>query len=353
MPDTRTDLPPAIGQSPAFLELMEAVSRAAALNRPVLVVGERGTGKEALAARLHHLSPRWEGPLVKVNCAALPDTLLDTELFGHEPGAFTGATGRRRGRFEQADGGTLLLDEIATASMQAQEKVLRAVEYGEVTRVGASTTLQVDVRLVAATNVDLPAAAAAGRFRPDLLDRLSFEVITLPPLRAHREDIPMLATHFARAFAAELGWHTFAGFTDAAMQRLAAHDWPGNVRELKNVVERAVFRTGTPEAPVATVEFDPFASPYRPATGGGSETPPAPAVSSAEPASQRHSGAFHEQVAALERRLLNEALAGAGGNRRTAARALELSYDQLRHQLRRHGLGGRRARDGSERRARR
>jgi psp operon transcriptional activator len=169
-----------IGQSSVFLDAVEQAGRAAELNRPVLVIGERGTGKELIAERLHHLSPRWGEPLITMNCAALPETLIEAELFGHEQGAFTGATKARPGRFEDADGGTLFLDELGTLSMAAQERLLRVVEYGEVTRIGASKPLTVDVRIVAATNEDLPAAAEAGRFRPDLLDRLSFEVITLP-----------------------------------------------------------------------------------------------------------------------------------------------------------------------------
>jgi psp operon transcriptional activator len=168
-----------IGSSPAFLDMLEQVSRLASLDRPVLVIGERGSGKEVIAARLHYLSPRWERPLVRVNCAALNEALLESELFGHEAGAYTGATRRRPGRFELADGGTLFLDEIANASPAVQEKLLRVIEYGTFERVGGNETLAVDVRVVAATNIDLPAAAAAGRFRADLLDRLAFDVVTL------------------------------------------------------------------------------------------------------------------------------------------------------------------------------
>jgi psp operon transcriptional activator len=179
--------PSLLGESPAFLAALSHVSRVAPLERPVLVIGERGTGKELIAARLHYLSQRWDRPFVKVNCAALPESLLDSELFGHEAGAFTGATRRQIGRIEQADGGTLFLDEIATASPAVQEKLLRAVEYGEIERVGGRTAT-VDVRVVGATNADLPALAAAGRFRADLLDRLAFDVVTLPPLRARPDD---------------------------------------------------------------------------------------------------------------------------------------------------------------------
>ena len=172
-----------IGQSSAFLDALERASRAAPLNRPILVVGERGTGKELIAERLHRLSSRWGGPLVTMNCAALPETLIEAELFGHEAGSFTGATRAREGRFEEADGGTLFLDELGTLSMGAQERLLRAVEYGEVTRIGSSRPIRVDVRIVGATNENLPQMVEAEKFRADLLDRLCFEVITLPPLR--------------------------------------------------------------------------------------------------------------------------------------------------------------------------
>ena len=216
---------PLIGESGAFLETLERVSRAAELNRPVLVVGERGTGKELIAERLHFLSARWDQPLVKLNCAAISPSLLESELFGHEAGAFTDAGSRRIGRFEQADGGTLFLDELATTSDAVQEKILRIVEYGEFERLGSSKTLSVDVRVVGATNEDLPSLAARGRFRADLLDRLSFDVITLPPLRERREDIVPLAEHFAMRMSRELGRELFAGFSNSAIRQM--HATPG------------------------------------------------------------------------------------------------------------------------------
>jgi psp operon transcriptional activator len=271
-----------IGQSTAFLDAVERASRAAALRRPVLVIGERGTGKELVAERLHRLSPRWGEPLVTLNCAALPETLIEAELFGHEQGAFTGATRARAGRFEEADKGTLFLDELATLSMGAQERLLRAVEYGEVTRIGSSKPVRVDVRIVAATNEDLPALAEAGRFRSDLLDRLSFEVITLPPLRAREGDVHVLAEHFGRRMATELDWEQWPGFSDAALRALEDHPWPGNVRELRNVVERAVYRWDDSTRPVGHVQFDPFDSPWKPVgqarryEGQGASAAPAP-----------------------------------------------------------------------------
>ena len=336
------ELPPLVGQAPAFLDLLEQVSRVAPLDRPVLVIGERGTGKELIAARLHYLSPRWDRPLVKLNAAALPETLLDSELFGHQAGAFTGAIRHRRGRFELADGGSLFLDEIASTSLAVQERLLRVVEYGAFERVGGSATVQVDVRLIGATNVDLPSAAAAGRFRQDLLDRLAFDVLTVPPLRARREDIPLLAEHFGRAMAHDLGWPGFPGFGAEAINALLAHPWPGNVRELKNVVERAVYRAGSPGRRIADVQFDPFASPFRPARA---QAEPARADGSSGPhrddaVDPRADGAmdFRQAVAGFERQLLKDALARHRHNQRATAGALGLTYDQLRNQLRKHGL---------------
>jgi len=329
-----------IGESFAFLDAVERASRAAALNRPVLVIGERGTGKELIAERLHHLSPRWAGSLVTLNCAAMPETLIEAELFGHEAGAFTGATKARVGRFEEADGGTLFLDELATLSSGAQERLLRAVEYGEVTRIGASKAIRVDVRIVAATNEHLPALVDQGRFRADLLDRLSFEVITLPPLRHREGDVPVLADHFARRMAAELDWRQFSGFGAKAMAALVGYDWPGNVRELRNVVERAVYRWDEPDRPIDSIEFDPFASPWRPQGQGAkpaitAEPGPAQTVAVVE---QPEVADLRAACDAYEKQLLEAALKRCRFNQRTTAAALALSYDQLRHALRRHNL---------------
>lgn len=335
MTDT-AELPPLIGTAPSFLELVEQVSRVAPLDRPVLVIGERGTGKELIAARLHYLSGRWQQPLVKVNCAALAETLLETELFGHEAGAFTGAVRRRIGRFELANGGSLFLDEIAEASLTVQEKILRVSEYGEFERVGSSATQRVDVRLIAATNADLPALAESGRFRHDLLDRLAFDVLTVPPLRARKEDIPLLADHFGRAMAVELGWPAFPGFETVALERLLAYSWPGNVRELKNVVQRAVYRSPDPGRPVAEIVFDPFASPYRPAAPSDPRPQPRDEMSPATPPADRLD--FAAAVADFERRLLEQALQDTRFNQREAARRLGLEYHQLRHLLKKHRL---------------
>ncbi|MDO8860817.1 phage shock protein operon transcriptional activator [Haliea sp. E1-2-M8] len=331
-----------IGSSAALAQALEQVSRLAAINRPVLILGARGTGKELAAERLHFLSPRWDAPFIKVNCAALADSLLESELFGHEPGAFTGATRVRQGRFERADGGTLFLDELGTMSLRLQEKLLRLVEYGEFERLGGQQTLQVDVRVVGATNADLQALASAGEFRADLLDRLSFDVIHLPALQQRPEDIPELAHHFAIQMSAELGWELFPGFSDGAMAALQGHPWPGNVRELKNAVERSLHRWAHPRRPVAEVALDPFVSPYA--------EPPAPGPESAAAAQQSETAAlatpgitdFAARMLAIERRLVHQALADHGYHQRRTADALGLSYDQLRGLVRKHRLGRRR-----------
>ncbi len=336
------ELPTPIGQSPAFLDMLEHISQAAPLNRPVLVIGERGTGKELVAGRLALLSPRWSAPLVKLNCAALPDALLDSELFGHEAGSFTGAAKRRPGRFEQADRGTIFLDEIATASAAVQEKLLRVIEYGSFERVGGSETLHVDVRVVAATNVHLPGLVEAGKFRADLLDRLAFDVVSVPPLRARRDDIARLAEHFATRMTAELGRAFFPGFADRAMEALTRHDWPGNVRELRNAVERSVYRMADPEKKLSRIVLDPFASPFSPVAGPAqaavtASSVAAPAVVPAGPAPE---GGFEAATRAYEARLLQAALESCRFNQAEAARQLGLSYYQFRHHLRVHGMLG-------------
>ncbi|MES2291252.1 MAG: phage shock protein operon transcriptional activator [Pseudomonadota bacterium] len=330
-----------VGQSIAFLDAIERASRAASLNRPVLVIGERGTGKELIAERLHRLSPRWAGPLITMNCAALAETLIEAELFGHEAGAFTGATRAREGRFEEADGGTLFLDELATLSAAAQERLLRAVEYGEVTRIGSNIPRRVDVRIVAATNEHLPALVDKGRFRADLLDRLAFEVVTLPPMRARQGDVPVLADFFGRRMAAELEWREWPGFSDEMAAVLEAYHWPGNVRELRNTVERAVYRWERPDVPIGEIDFDPFASPWKPQSVVTAETgavvdksaPPPPAAPTFTGTTS-----FRDAVLSYERDLVADALSRHRYNQRAAAKSLSLSYDQLRHAMKRLGL---------------
>ena len=328
---------PIIGEAPAFLEMLEHVSRAAPLSKPVLVVGERGTGKELIASRLHFLSKRWEQTVVKVNCAALTESILESELFGHEAGAFTGAARTHIGHFERADGGTLILDELATISLRMQEKILRTIEYGEIQRVGGNETLQVDVRIVGSTNADLQALAAEGRFRKDLLDRLAFDVITVPPLRERVEDILPLAHAFAINMASELRWSLFPGFSARASSALLRNKWPGNVRELKYAIERSVYRSPNPDEPIAEIVLDAFDSPYKLAAAPVHK-PGGPLAHRRPPLLPTDLG---QRLADTEVELITAALERARYNQRLAADLLGLSYDQLRGKLRKHGIAGR------------
>jgi psp operon transcriptional activator len=339
----REDPDPIIGQADNFLAALERVSRVAPLVKPVLIIGERGTGKELIASRVHFLSERWQRPFIKFNCAALNEELIESELFGHVAGAFTGAVRSRVGRFELANGGTLFLDEIASMTLRLQEKLLRVVEYGEFEKVGSSEPQRTDVRLVGAANQDLPALARQARFRDDLLDRLSFDVITVPPLRERREDIPLLAQRFGEDMARELKHEYFAGFAPSAAQQMAEYDWPGNVRELRNVVERAVYRQESPKRPIERVEFDPFSSPYRPHTVAvpGQEPRAAPAAAAAPPPAEpalKFPLDFEEAVGQYEVRLIRAALAEARFNQRKAAERLALTYHQFRGLLRKYRL---------------
>lgn len=350
-----------LGESPLILKVLEEVSLVAPLNKPVLIVGERGTGKELIAARLHYLSERWQSVFLKMNCAAISDSLLESELFGHEAGAFTGATKLHPGRFERANGGTLFLDELATTSTLVQEKILRVIEYGEFERLGGHRTMTADVRLVAATNEDLPALAAAGRFRSDLLDRLAFDVITLPPLRERGDDILLLAGQFAVNMSSTLGRDYFAGFSEVARNTLLSHTWPGNIRELKNVVERAVYKTD-PDQPVDRIVLDPFLSPFRPVSRSATRTtnvaPPQSTLAdhgsaSAQPSvqaapidrasppmapQQRFPVDLKEMVQDLETDTIKAALEKARHNQRKAAELLSLTYHQLRGYLKKYQL---------------
>ena len=337
----------ALGRSEAFLAFQERVSRAARTQRPIILIGERGTGKELAAARLHLLSPRWGAPYLTLNCASLSPTLIESELFGHEAGAFTGATRLRKGRFEMADSGSLFLDEVGNIPMHAQEKLLRFVEYGTLERVGSSATLHFDVRLIAATNVDLRAEIESGRFRRDLLDRLSFEVIVLPPLRERGGDIALLTDHFARRMAAALEMPAAPVLTPRAVRQLEDYPWPGNVRELKNVIERMVYRSEG--EPIDDIVFDPFQSPYLPLGGGQGEPPQAPQKPVASsPAGEVASMIdqiellewdampMAEAVREFEIRRLKAALAAHRFNQRKASEALGLTYHQFRGYYRKY-----------------
>jgi psp operon transcriptional activator len=320
-----------IGESPAFLEVLEHVSRVAPLNRPVLVIGERGTGKELIAARIHFLSGRWDYPFIKMNCAALAESLLETELFGHEAGSFTGAAKRRQGRFELANRGSLFLDELSSTSSGVQEKILRVIEYGEFERVGGSETIRTDVRIIGATNDDLPALAEKGKFRADLLDRLAFDVITLPPLRERLGDILTLANHFAVKMAGELGRDLFNGFSEHASRELLDYQWPGNVRELKNVVERAVYTCQDDDKPIVDIIFDPFNSPWRPG-GLGAKNKPEPLSLPDKPYNLKQS------IQDEEVRRIKGAMEQCRFNQKKTAEFLGMTYHQLRGYLRKYDL---------------
>ncbi len=332
MPESYTE---PLGQSNAFLDFQETLSRAAEVDRPILLIGERGTGKELAAAKLHYLSQRWRGPLVALNCAALAPTLLESELFGHEEGAFTGAHQRRTGRFEAATEGSLFLDEIAQIPTEVQEKILRVVEYGSFERVGSSQPVQVDTRIIGATNADLPALARQGRFKLDLLDRLSFDVLFVPPLRRREEDILLLANHFAARMAHELGREALPRFSRSAVAQMESYPWPGNVRELRNVVERAVYRSDGPT--VDELVFDPFVPPFGTGAVDGIEVQvPSPSPSSPAGAPGGPDRSLEEAVRDLEVRMIRESLAEARYNQRQAARALGLTYHQFRGRWRKY-----------------
>jgi len=317
----------ALGQSEVFLEFQERLSRVAPVNRPVLLLGERGTGKELAANRLHYLSKRWQGPFLTLNCSALSSALIESELFGYEKGAFTGATQRRLGRFEAADSGTLFLDEIGNIPMEVQEKILRVVEYNAFERVGSSERIDVDVRIIAATNADLKALAARELFKEDLLDRLSFEVLVVPPLRERGEDILLLANYFAGRMAVELERKEIPQFSPEAVRALEMHPWPGNVRELKNVVERAVYRS--PSMTISEVVFDPFSSPYQ-------NKPPEISIGDAD--TKKDSArtgdlmgrSLKTAVWDLKVQMVENALLQAKFNQKKAAQILGLTYHQFR-----------------------
>ncbi|MGE0075823.1 MAG: sigma 54-interacting transcriptional regulator, partial [Sphaerochaetaceae bacterium] len=291
-------------------------------------VGERGSGKEIAASRLHYLSPRWQHNLVTVNCAALPPSLIETELFGYEAGAFTGATKTRKGRFEEAEGGTLFLDEIGLIPLEVQEKILRVVEYGTFERVGSSKTHESDVRIVGATNADLPTLCAEGKFKEDLLDRLSFEVLFLPPLRERGEDILLLAEFFAAKMSLECGRSDMPVLTEAVRRQLLSYPWPGNVRELKNVVERAVYRAAGQE--ITTIQFNPFENPYAPCIPVAKPEVPEDEVPAVPFEATLALDSYEQAKRDLDISFIRRALSEAEGNQKEAALAMGLTYDQFR-----------------------
>lgn len=307
-----------VGTSSAIRDVLERVERVARIPRPVLIQGERGTGKELVARAIHVASGRGDRPCIAVNCAAFPETLLESELFGHERGAFTGADQRRLGKFEQAQGGTLFLDEVGNMPVAFQQKILRVIEYGTFTRLGGVQELRSDARIVAATNTDLGQAIAQGRFLQDLYDRLTFEIVRVPPLREREGDIEVLAHHFLEEFLKEVPALRPKGLNPEALALLERHSFPGNVRELKNTIERAAYRDRTNQIDPEDIDLAAVPPAFEGAT-------------------------FDERVDAFKRRQITAALAEADGSQTRAAHALGLSYDQFRHYYRSYGLGSRRA----------
>jgi DNA-binding NtrC family response regulator len=307
-----------IGGSRVIQEVISTLERVAQARSTVLITGETGTGKELAARAIHARSPESDRPLIRVNCAAIPEALLESELFGHVRGSFTGATSNRRGRFSLADGGTIFLDEIGTLGLPVQAKLLRVLQEREFEPVGSERTEKVDVRIIAATNRDLRALVSEGRFQEDLYYRLSVIPIELPPLRDRREDIPPLATHFVRKHAQRIG-RELEGVDRAVLDRLRAYDWPGNVRELENTIERAVvLATGAviDEASISIIE------------------PPAGRDRGGLPSSR-----LHDNLAWAERESIRRALDQARGVKKDAARILGISQRALSHYLGKHRIG--------------
>ncbi len=324
----RRGAPLIVGEDPKLKQVGVALHRAAATDATVLIEGESGTGKELFARALHALSPRADAPFVAINCAAIPETLLETELFGYEKGAFTGAGARKPGRFELAHRGTLFLDEIGDLPLALQAKILRALEEKRFERVGGTVLLQVDVRVVAATNRNLRAAVAARQFREDLYFRLSVFPITVPPLRERPGDIPILAAHFVERFSRDVNKRTLS-LSSSAIDELVAYPWPGNVRELQNCIERAVILT----------EGDTIHRRHLNLSFRGA----APPAESADPWAQvDYRGTLGDvtrrAIGEVERRKIEQALKEAGGDRGRAAELLQVSYKALLAKLKEHGL---------------
>ena len=318
-----------IGESEIYLDFQQKVARVAKVDRPVLLIGERGTGKELAARRLHFMSSRWQKPLITINCASLPSSLIESELFGYEKGAFTGAVSSRKGRFEEAEGGTIFLDEIGLIPLEVQEKLLRVVEYGTYERVGSSVTHETNVRIIGATNSDLRKMCEEGKFKEDLLDRLSFEVLFLPPLRKRGDDILLLSNYFASRMAMECGSGTMPVLSEKAEKALLEYPWPGNVRELKNVIERAVYRSDSDL--IDSLDFNPFENPFT--------APDAAPVSEEEPRISHFEYDLMELQKAhedLDISFISRALDLADGNQKAAAEKMGITYDQFRGLYRKH-----------------
>ncbi|MBL6458491.1 sigma-54-dependent Fis family transcriptional regulator [Belnapia sp. T6] len=314
-----------VHRDPAMAALLARAAQLAGAQASLLITGESGTGKEVLARHIHRHSRRAHGPFVALNCAALPEALLESELFGHEKGAFSGAVAARRGKFEQADGGTLLLDEIGEMDLRLQAKILRVIQEREVDRLGGGAPVKVDVRLLAATNRDLAAEVQAGRFRADLYFRLNVLALHIPPLRERPQDILALAAHFAARFAEANGLPP-RRLAPAAEALLLAHPWPGNVRELENALHRAVLLARGPEIGPEAVELTVLPRAMAPSA--------APAVEAASPATPRGvAGLVGRKVEEVERDLILETLTHCLGNRTRAAEILGISIRTLRNKL--------------------
>ena len=313
-----TDDEELVGRSPAMLQVFKTIGRVAATQEPVLILGESGVGKELAANAIHRNSDRAHREFVKVNCAALSPTLLESELFGHERGAFTGAVARRIGRFEQAEGGTLFLDEIGELDVELQAKLLRVVQTGRFERVGGEEAVQTHVRVIAATNRDLPSRIAEGRFREDLYYRLNVVALEMPPLRQRREDIALLADQIVRRLAVKYGWPHLT-LEPEAVPQLAGRPWPGNVRELQNVLSRAAILVRGGVIGLADLQ----------APAGSTTTPPAAAAGSL---------VLREILAETERRVIRQALEQEKWNRTRAAQVLGVSRRQLFEKIRQYGL---------------
>jgi anaerobic nitric oxide reductase transcription regulator len=323
-----------MGASPAYQRLLEEIAMVAASDLTVLVTGETGVGKERVAHQVHDLSPRRDEPLIHVNCAALPEAIAESELFGHVAGAFTGAVRDRAGKFEVADGGTLFLDEVGELPLTLQPKLLRALQSGEIQRVGSDRVHRVSVRVVAATNRDLEREVARGRFRADLYHRLAVFPLRVPSLRERREDVPLLAAHFADAARRRLGLGPVR-LSEPVRAQLLAAEWPGNVRELENVVSRAVLRAAAGRERGSPVVVEPRHVDLAPGEAASVSAAPGPS-----PAAPEEGRPLAERVRDYQRRLVAEAVERNGGNWAAAARDLGLHRGNLHHLARRLGLRG-------------
>jgi nitrogen regulation protein NR(I) len=330
------DGPPLIGQSPPMRAIYDMVARVADSPSTVLITGESGTGKELIAKALHRGSSRRDKPLIKVNCAAIPKDLVESELFGYERGAFTGAVGSKPGRFELADGGTLFLDEIGEVPVEMQVKLLRAIQESEFERVGGIKTLQVDVRLIAATNRDLKQLIADGRFREDLYYRLAVVPIALPPLRDRREDVPLLVRYFIEKYDQRLG-KKVEGIEDEALELLVNYSWPGNIRELENLMERSVLFA---DGPLIQASALPDALRERGAQASVPIAAVGPLGAIAAPSGASMKEIVRQAQAELERELITRALEETGGNVTRAAKRLQISRKSLQVKMKELGLRG-------------